>query len=243
MTLRLSMWSGPRNISTAMMRAWENRPDCVVVDEPFYACYLHATGLQHPMTEEIMQVQSSDWAQVADELCCDEVNADIYYQKQMTHHILPGTDLRWTSRQSHCFLIRDPYEVVNSYREKMDSVGVDEIGIQRQWELYQEISEITGQRIPVIDARLVLENPRQVLSAVCEHFNIPFSENMLQWPAGRRESDGVWAPHWYQVVEQSTEFAPYRPKQLNLTESQRAVAEASMPAYTELRARIITPSE
>lgn len=234
MTVRIAMWSGPRNISTAMMRAWENRSDCVVVDEPFYACYLKATGLKHPMYEEIFQDQSSDWNEVAQQLCFDHVGTDVYYQKQMTHHIVPGTNLDWTANISHCFLIRDPFEAVSSYREKMDRITVDDVGIVRQWELYQEISDITGQDIPVIDSKQVLQNPEQILSSVCQRFDIPFTEEMLSWPPGRRDSDGVWAPHWYQVVEKSTGFAPYRKKEINLTDEQYAIAEASMPAYEQM---------
>lgn len=228
------MWSGPRNISTAMMRAWENRPDCTVVDEPFYAAYLQATGLKHPMAEEILRVQSSDWNEVAQQLCSDHISADIYYQKQMTHHIVPETNLDWTADLQHCFLIRNPFEVVCSYREKMERISVEDIGIVRQWELYQEISEITRQRIPVIDAEQVLKDPATVLSKVCECFDISFLPEMLNWLPGRRDSDGVWASHWYQVVEQSTGFAPYRAKSIDLTAEQHAVAEESMPAYAQL---------
>jgi len=230
------MWSGPRNISTAMMRAWENRPDCVVVDEPFYACYLQATGLKHPMADEILRVQSSDWNEVAQQLRCDHSDADIYYQKQMTHHIVPETDLNWTADLQHCFLIRNPFEVVHSYREKMERISVEDIGLVRQWELYQEISEITRQQIPVIDAAQVLKDPATVLSRVCECFDIPFLPEMLTWPPGRRDSDGVWASHWYQVVQQSTGFAPYQAKSIDLAAEQQAVAEKSMPAYAKLLA-------
>lgn len=239
MTLRLAMWSGPRNISTAMMRAWENRPDCLVVDEPFYACYLKETGLKHPMHEEILRVQSSDWSVVAKQLTTDHDNVAIYYQKQMTHHMLPTADLQWCANLQHCFLIRNPFDVVNSYREKMQRILIEDIGIIRQWELYQSISEVTGQNIPVIDAAQVLKNPGNVLKKLCERLSIPFAKQMLQWPAGSRESDGVWAPHWYQVVEKSTEFAPYQAKNISLTAEQAAVAEASMSAYENMLERVI----
>lgn len=239
MTFRLAMWSGPRNISTAMMRAWENREDCEVVDEPFYSCYLKETGLKHPMWEEILAAQSSNWEKVAEQLCDSGSVAPIYYQKQMTHHILRGVSLKWTKKLSHCFLIRDPYEVVSSYREKMDTINEDDIGIIRQWELYQEISELTQQRIPVIDATQVLKSPESTLRAVCNHFNLDFSVKMLQWPAGKRSSDGVWAPHWYQVVEQSSDFAPYKSKQLNLTQEQSDIANASVDAYSKMKEHMI----
>jgi len=234
MTLRLAMWSGPRNISTAMMRAWENRPNCVVVDEPFYACYLKETGLKHPMHEAILQEQSSNWSEVAEQLSTEHADVDIYYQKQMTHHMLPSADLQWCVNLQHCFLIRDPFEVVNSYREKMQRILIEDIGIVRQWELYQSISEVTGQEVPVVDAAQVLKNPKDTLTAICDFIGIPFLPQMLNWPKGKRVSDGVWAPHWYQKVEQSNEFAPFEPKVIELTKEQEAVAEASMDAYSNL---------
>lgn len=234
MTLRVAMWSGPRNISTAMMRAWENRPDCVVVDEPFYACYLRATGIDHPMRDEVIASQSTDWTVVARQLTEGDCEADVFYQKHMTHHLLKGIDLSWTKHLHHCFLVRDPYEVVSSYARKRDSVTTDDIGIIRQLELYEEISDITGQFIPVIDAKRVLLDPRVALIALCERLGIPFTDTMLHWPPGRRSSDGVWAPHWYQAVEQSTGFEPYRERDIDLSDEQREVAAQSKAAYRAL---------
>lgn len=240
MTVRLAMWSGPRNISTAMMRAWENRADCVVVDEPFYACYLSAAaGIRHPMHDEVVASQPTSWREVAEHLTDSPCEADVFYQKQMTHHMLPGVDLDWTRKLTHCFLIRDPFEVVNSYRQKRESVTTDDIGIVRQWKLYAEIRRLTDQNIPVIDARQVLEDPRTVLERLCTVLGIPFTDTMLQWPAGRRSSDGVWAPHWYQAVERSTGFAPYQPRDLDLSPEDIAVAEASLASYEKLKAQLL----
>lgn len=234
MTLRLAMWSGPRNISTAMMRAWENRPDCVVVDEPFYACYLAETGIDHPMRDEVIKSQSTDWATVARALSEAPCDADLFYQKHMTHHMLKHVDLGWTRALRHCFLIRNPREVVNSYSQKRDTISADDIGIIRQLELYESISEIIGQNIPVIDAKQVLLDPRGTLSALCDYLEIPFYDEMLHWPKGRRDSDGVWAPHWYQAVENSTGFEPYREREIHLTSEQERVAQESEAAYLAL---------
>lgn len=237
MTLRIAMWSGPRNISTAMMRSWENRPDCVVVDEPFYACYLKETGIDHPMKEAVIASQSTDWRTVARQLSQERCEAEVFYQKHMTHHMLAHVDLGWTRDLQHCFLIRDPKEVVNSYAQKRDTINVDDIGIVRQLELFEEITAITGQDIPVVDARRFLMDPRRTLSALCDHFGIVFYEEMLHWPAGRRDSDGVWAPHWYQAVERSTGFDPWRERDITLTPEQGRVAMESEQAYLSLRDR------
>lgn len=237
MTVRIAMWSGPRNISTAMMRAWENRSDTVVVDEPFYACYLSATGVDHPMRDEVIASQSANWSEVAKTLSEEDPGAPLFYQKQMTHHLLPGVDLSWTRELLHCFLVRDPYEVVASYRQKREIVSTDDIGIVRQLALYEEISELTGRSLPVIDARTVLLDPRATLSRLCHFLGLSFSDEMLAWPAGRRPSDGVWAPHWYQAVEKSTGFQPYGERAFLLSKDERNVAEESMDAYRTLLAR------
>ena len=234
MTLRLAMWSGPRNISTAMMRAWENRPDCNVVDEPFYACYLAATGIRHPMYEQVIASQSSDWRVVAGQLAEDR--ARVLYQKHMTHHMLPGVDMSWAKNHWHCFLIRDPRLVVASYSQKRDTVSIDDIGIVRQLELYREITALTGQDIPVVDSDTVLKDPVHALTQICRTFGLDFVPEMISWPAGKRSSDGVWASHWYQSVEQSTGFAPYTDREVNLNAEQLAVAESSLEAYQTLKA-------
>ena len=225
MTIRIAMWSGPRNISTAMMRSWENRADCVVVDEPFYACYLHETGLEHPCREEILQDQSSDRREVVSQLSRDIQGIEYFYQKHMTHHMPRGMDMSWTEGFRHCFLIRDPAEVIASYLQKMPSVSEDAIGIVRQHELFTEIEAITGERPAVIDSNDVLKNPVGVLLPLCEQLNVPFTDAMLQWPTGRRDSDGVWAHHWYGNVEESTGFAAYTEREVSLSAEHRALAE------------------
>ena len=217
-----------------MMRSWENRPDCEVIDEPFYACYLQATGIEHPMRNEVIASQSTDWDQVGDELLRSP--APIFYQKHMTQHMLPGKDLSWASHLRHCFLIRDPLEVVASYSRKRTSPTTDDIGLIRQLELYRELQESTGQVIPVIEASTVLLEPERMLTRLCNHFGIAFRPEMLSWPAGRRDSDGIWAEHWYQSVENSTGFEPYRARDINLDVAARGVAEASRPAYDALLA-------
>ncbi|TLU65267.1 hypothetical protein FE810_08205 [Thalassotalea litorea] len=238
MTLRLAMWSGPRNISTAMMRAWENRPDAMVIDEPFYAYYLRASGKVHPMQDAVLESQPQQWQQVVEQLLQD-VDRPLFYQKMMTHHMLDEIDLSFCGELKHCFLIRNPANVINSYVKKISEVNDEDIGIKRQWQLYQQISEISGQNIPVIDGQDVLKNPRAALSSVCEQLGLDFDEAMLSWPAGKRDSDGVWAPHWYQRVEASTGFEPYRPEATELCAELQAVADDNMEAYQQMYAKRI----
>jgi hypothetical protein len=237
MTVRIAMWSGPRNISTAMMRCWENRPDTQVVDEPFYAYYLANTTTPHPMQEAVLASQANDWQTVARQLSSDPMDSPVFYQKHMTHHMLPDIDLSWTKDLVHCFLIRDPALVVNSYVKKMDQVTSDDIGIQRQFELYQQLTDITGQDIPIVEGADILRNPKVMLKALCARLGVPFYEDMLHWPAGRRDSDGVWAPHWYHAVEASTGFEPYQEPQVSLTPDQQSVADENQPYYQAMAAK------
>lgn len=228
------MWSGPRNISTAMMRSFENRADTAVVDEPFYACYLHLTGIDHPMREEVIASQPTDWRLVAQALSGDLDGVDIIYQKHMTHHMLPEIDLGWTGTLRNCFLIRDPDQVVKSYSRKRDTITQDDIGIRRQLELYEEISAITGQDIPVIDASRFLADPETGLRNLCSRLAIPFSDKMLRWPSGPRASDGVWAAHWYEAVERSNGFQPATARDITLTRAQRSIADQAREYYEVL---------
>lgn len=251
MIKRICMWSGPRNISTAMMRSWENRSDCEVIDEPFYAFYLAQTQSPHPMFEEVLASQSQSYDEVIKGLLIDSASLYdsgshaikptdtlIQYQKQMTHHMLKGCDMTWTQGLSHCFLIRDPAQVVNSYTNSRGVCSVDDIGIKRQYELYQEISTLSQQNIPVIDANEVLKAPENTLRNLCKVLGINFDLAMLKWPQGSRKSDGVWASHWYHSVEKSTGFAQYKDKPMKLNAQQQAVVDESMPFYEALKAKI-----
>lgn len=233
---RIAMWSGPRNISTAMMRAFENRRDCAVSDEPFYAAYLAETGLMHPMRAEVLASQPTDWRVVAAEMSGPAPeNAPVWYQKQMCHHMLPGFGLDWMDACTNAFLIRDPAEVVASYARKHDEASLDAIGVVRQCELFERVADRTGAAPPVIDAAFVLADPRAALTALCAALGIAFSEAMLAWPAGRRASDGVWAPAWYDVVERSTGFGrPPMRDPAPLPPAFARVAEAARPWYERM---------
>jgi len=231
MTVRIAMWSGPRNISTAMMRSFENRPDCAVVDEPFYAAYLAQTGLDHPMRAEVLASQSQDWREVAEGLVAQEP-APVFYQKHMTHHMLPGFGLDWTASCVNAFLIRDPAQVLASYVRKRAQVTLEDIGVVRQRELFEREADRLGRSPPVVEGVDVLADPRRMLTALCAALEIPFREEMLAWPPGRRHSDGVWAPAWYESVERSTGFsAPERAAAAPLSGDLARIAEAARPHY------------
>ncbi len=230
------MWSGPRNISTAMMRAWENRDDTQVWDEPFYAAYLHHTGLQHPMREAIIEAGEINWKKVAAQ--CSQERQGIFYQKHMTHHILPGYNLNWLANIKHCFLLRDPKLVLNSYRQKHDEMNLGAIGLSQQLQLFQKVKQIT-QSVPlVIDSEYFLANPEKYLRLMCNYFEIAFSDTMLQWSAGARSSDGVWASHWYDKVWASTNFekSHSKPSAVALNHINECLISEAEEVYQELRA-------
>ena len=207
MPLRIAMWSGPRNISTAMMRAWGNRPDTFVWDEPFYPYYLQATGREHPLRAEVMAQGEKDWRKVIAQLTGEIPSGKpIFYQKQMTHHLLPQIHRGWLDAVTNCFLIRDPAEVIVSYIKKNNDLTLEDIGFVQQAEIFAWVREHTGAIPPVIDAHDVLENPDRILRLLCKAIGVDFTEAMLSWPPGLRETDGIWARHWYAEVAKSTGF-------------------------------------
>lgn len=233
--LRIAMWSGPRNISTAMMRAWENREDTAVIDEPFYAHYLIETGVNHPGRDDVIAAQENDAAKVAVTLTGPIPDGKtIWYQKHMTQHMLPDMPLDWLDQITNCFLIRDPQQVVASFTVQRPDAAAWELGFEQQARLFDHVCDRLGHAPPVIDAADVLKSPQATLRDLCAKLGIPFSERMLRWPAGPRASDGVWAPHWYAAVERSTGFAPYRPREVRLTPFQQKLADVCRPHYEKL---------
>jgi hypothetical protein len=242
-SVRIAMWSGPRNISTAMMRSWENRADCSVWDEPLYAYYLAATGIEHPGAGEIIAAGEPDWRRVVDLLRGPVPEGrQVWFQKHMTHHLLPEVDRGWLDDVISCFLIRDPREVIASYARTRPQVTLPDVGAEQQAEIYEHVRRVTGREPPILDARDVLEHPRAMLTALCAAAGVPFTERMLSWPAGLRESDGVWARHWYASVVSSTCFQPYEPKGHALARRLEPLARACEPAYRMLYERRLRPS-
>jgi sulfotransferase family protein len=234
--VRVAMWSGPRNISTAMMRAWENRGDCAVSDEPLYAHYLDHTGSDHPAREEVIADGDTDWRRVVDALLSAAPGgAAVWYQKHMTHHLLPHMDHAWIAGLRNVLLIRDPREVVASYVKSRATVTADDIGLPQQIALYDELC-VAGSPPPIMDAGDFLRAPEPHLRALCDWLGIPFTERMLHWPPGRRDSDGIWAPHWYAHVWESTGFEAPVEKEISLSGAAAEVAEECRPYFECLHA-------
>lgn len=230
------MWSGPRTVSTAMMRAWENRPDTMVIDEPLYAFYLSSTGLDHPGREEVIASQPTSWREVLSSLASDPLPAGvtIAYAKHMTHHVLPSVDLAAFAPFRHAFLIRDPRSLLASYARVRSAPTLADLGLRQQAWLFEEFGG------PVIDSADVLAFPEAALRALCAALGVPFSASMLSWPAGPRPADGVWAPHWYESVWRSTGFVPVRPgPPLELDSALEPLLDECLPYYEKLRANKI----
>ncbi len=233
--VRVAMWSGPRNISTALMRSWGNRRDTFVVDEPFYAFYLAATGKNHPGAAEVIATGETDWRKVA---ACLTSNAPterrVCYQKQMTHHLLPEVEREWLLSLTNCFLIRDPAEVIASYVKKNDDLTLEDLGFAQQADIFDWVCTRTGSVPAVIDAKDVLQDPARMLRLLCEAVGVEFDSAMLSWPPGLRDTDGIWAKHWYGEVAVSTSFQPYRPKQEPVPERLRQVHDRCRECYEQL---------
>ena len=233
--IRIAMWSGPRNISTAMMRSWGNRPDTFVCDEPFYAYYLRETGLPHPGADEVIATGETDWRKVVQHLTGKIPEGKrIFYQKQMTHHLLPEIDRSWLATVTNCFLIRDPREVIASYLKKNNDPTVEDVGYLQEIEIFDYVRRQTGAAPPVVDARDLLENPPRILKLLCGMIGVEFTDSMLSWPPGLRETDGIWAKHWYGEVQTSTTFRPPTREPEPVPDRLRDVYEKSREAYETL---------
>ena len=235
---RIAMWSGPRNISTAMMYSFASRSDCTVWDEPFYAFYLANAGIEHPMNAAVISAGIEDYDNVVERCCSGPPEpATVFYQKHMTHHMLPGCDRGWMDGVTNAFLIRSPERVLASYARKRDEVELRDIGFVEQAEIFRATADRLGAPPPVVDADDILTAPQATLSALCEKIGIAFDAAMLSWPAGPKPFDGAWAPHWYNAVWQSTGFqAPPEASDNTLPDAHRRIADQALPLYEELKA-------
>jgi hypothetical protein len=244
--IRIAMWSGPRNISTALMRAFENRTDCAVVDEPLYGYYLQQTGLDHPGREQIIAAMDCDWRSVTRALSDASppglTGSGVYYQKHMTQHLLPEVDLAFTDALVNCFLIREPRRIIASYARIRPQFTLEEIGLPQQLALFRRVFEREGTPPPVIDASATLMDPAGTLRALCARVAIPFSGRMLRWPPGGRSSDGVWAPYWYASVVASAgwERPPARGEEPVCVPAQyESMCAEAESAYAELSRHLL----
>jgi len=243
--VRIAMWSGPRNISTAMMRSWGNRGDTAVIDEPFYAFYLKRTSMKHPGAAEVIASGKTNWRKIVERLTGPVPDGKrILYQKQMTHHLLPEVDRQWLCAVTNCFLIRDPREVILSYIKKNPKPTLEDLGFVQQTRIFDFVvgtsrRDIRGRRSApslaiVIDAKDVLENPERMLRLLCDAIGVAFDDAMLSWPPGVRDTDGIWAKYWYDEVARSTSFQPYRPKNEPVPERLREIHDRCRECYDRL---------
>ncbi len=232
---RIAMWSGPRNLSTAMMYAFAARGDCAVWDEPFYAAYLSATGIVHPMNDAVIAAGLTDPNKVA-EACLGSVPAQktLFYQKHMTLHMIPSFDRGFMRGLTNVFLIRHPARVVASYAKKREAPTLMDIGFVQQAELFDQVADWLGTAPVVVDSADIRAEPQQSLTRLCVALGIAFVPDMLRWPAGPKPYDGVWAPHWYNAVHASTGFDEPEGPLPKLSPEFADLSDQAMPYYERL---------
>ncbi|MBR9793583.1 MAG: sulfotransferase [Gammaproteobacteria bacterium] len=240
--MRIAMWSGPRNLSTAMMYAFGARADCAVWDEPFYAPYLKHSDRVHPMQDEIFAREETDPMAVA-KRCVGPTpdNKPVFYQKHMPHHMLETFPLDWLSDVCNVFLIRHPARVISSYHKKNGVPCLEDIGIRAQCELFNKIVSESGQHPIVVDSSDIRQNPPVMLEKLCNAIGIPWDPAMLNWSEGGHPNDGAWAQHWYPEVWKSTGFAPAEPPIPELPDALQSVLKEALPYYEQLAPHKIAP--
>lgn len=235
--MKIAMWSGPRNLSTALMYAFAARADCAATDEPFYAAYLAATGIDHPMRDAVIASQPTDPAMVAAFLTGPNPDGKPHwYQKHMTLHLIPAFDRGFLKKLTNAFLIRHPAQVIASYARKREAPTLADLGFVQQAELFDLVADLTGTAPPVISAEAIRADPRAALTRLCAALDLPFDPAMLSWPAGPKPQDGVWAPHWYGAVHRSSGFEPPEGALPDLPAAFRRLADQAMPHYDRLAA-------
>jgi Sulfotransferase domain len=234
----IAMWSGPRNISTALMYAFGNRDDCEAWDEPFYGFALKQRGHDHPMRAEILAANECDWDKLI-ATCVAPVAKPIFYQKHMTHHMLSGFNRNFALKLSNAFLIRSPEQVLASYTQKWSEASLQNIGFVEQAEIFEMVADHLGHAPPVVEADQVLADPRGTLTKLCNALDITFDDAMLYWPKGPKSFDGVWAPHWYNAVWQSEGFAKPQFKSPLLSSELQEIADQARPYYEKLKAHAL----
>ncbi len=236
MSKPICLWSGPRNVSTALMYSFAQRGDIEVVDEPLYGHYLRVSGADHPAGDEVMAAMNCDGDAVMQALLEPRGDARRLFLKHMAHHLV-DIDLGFMRHTSNVFLIRDPHDMLPSLTIQVPHAGLADTGLKKQWQLYSELCD-AGQSPAILDSRELLLDPAGVLARLCDHLGLPFDDGMLHWEAGPRPEDGVWAPHWYHAVHKSTGFAPYRPKKDFPARLESLLAEC-LPWYDRLYARAL----
>ncbi len=230
--MNIYMWSGPRNLSTALMRSFENREDTKVWDEPFYAYYLKETKKNHPLANEIINKYETNLEKIID-LVTEEKDF-IYFQKHMSHHIIKKIPINWITKGINCFLIRHPKEVLLSYIQKNDLIDSNDLGYPAQLRLFNYI-KTSNKKILVIDAKDLSEKPEIILKKICKKINIPFTEKMLNWPKGRRVSDGIWEKIWYKNVKSSTSFNKILNTEYEIPKKYNHIYNESLRIYDQLK--------
>ncbi len=234
--LRISVWSCPRTVSTALMRAFAQRSDTSCVDEPLYGYYLARTGAQHPMREQILNAQSQDWQRVVDEVLLGPCGTPVQFVKHMAHHLVGDVDLAFAARTRNVFLLRPPREMLPSMLRDLGELHRRDIGYERQRDLFHELRR-AGMDPIVIESTDLLNDPEGTLRRLCAQLGLDFDRRMLSWPPGRHASYGVWAPFWYGNVEKSTGFQPFAPRSEEVPESLRPLLAQAQECWLDLHAR------
>lgn len=236
----ICLWSGPRNVSTALMYSFAQRSDTYAIDEPLYAHYLRVSGSEHPGRELVLESMNADGDAVMRKILGQHWDRPVVFMKQMAHHLVE-LDLSFLTETTNVFLIRDPEEVIPSLIQQVPDAGLNDVGLARQARLFDDLQR-RGQRPAVIDARYLLMDPHAVLEQLCVQIDIPFEDAMLHWPPGPKREDGVWAPHWYANVHRSTGFIPYRKKENPVPDAFLPLLDQCRPYYEHLRQCAVRPS-
>ena len=237
-TKRICVWSGPRNISTALLYSFAQRADTRVVDEPLYGYYLAVSGAEHPGHEALRVALDPDAERAVRDVILGPCDRPILFLKQMAHHLVGGLDWGFLKETVNVLLTRDPEQMLPSLAVQVRQPTMRDAGYDKL-ERILDYCEAAGQRVPVLDSRDLQNDPAAALSRLCERIGLPWDQAMLSWPAGPKPYDGPWAPYWYHNVHKSTGFAPYVAKTAPFPARLKPLLAECAPIYERLSALAI----
>lgn len=224
----ISLWSGPRNVSTALMYSFAQRDDMIVVDEPLYAHYLSNTDVDHIGKEVILKDMNNDGDEVIKSIL-NKKRQKFTFLKNMAHHWIKLNN-EYLNNMENIFLIRDPEEMLPSLNQQLSNPTLRDTALKKQVEVYDYLVQ-TGGAPTIIDSKDLLQDPKAMLIAICDRLTVPFDEKMLRWKVGARPEDGVWAKYWYHNVHKSEGFSSYKKKDGPFPEHLKPLLKECKPYY------------
>jgi len=229
----IALWSGPRNVSTALMYSFANRGDVKVYDEPFFGYFLKHTGVWRPSRDEVLAQMEPDFDKVLEGVLKESKSKRLFL-KNMANH-LEGQEMASLKHYDNVILTRKPDSVIASFTRQIEQPTALDLCYAHQLQIIEYLEQ-EGIPYLIVDSDDLRKSPVLELKRLSEFADLPFTDNMLRWPAGARPEDGVWAKYWYHNVHKSIGFMPFEDKQYAIPEHLQPLYETVYSQYQQIKA-------